>query len=63
MSKDLKRLIRLAEMHGWSVTLRRGGHLKWQNPDGRMVFSASTCSDYRGQKNLLRDLRHNGLPV
>lgn len=63
MKKRLKELVREAERQGWTVEIRRSGHLKWTAPNGDMVFSPSTPSDYRGLKNLTRDLRHRGLSV
>jgi len=59
---DLQSLIRTAQRQGWSVQLRRGGHLAWKSPSGDgVVFSASSPSDWRAQLNLRASLRRAGL--
>ena len=63
MSKPVKNLVKAAERQGWAVTLRKGGHLKWQAPSGYVYFSSATPSDHRAIKNLTADLRRAGLDV
>jgi len=59
---DLQSLIRTAQRQGWSVQLRRGGHLAWKSPSGDgVVFSASSPSDWRAMPNLKSSLRRAGL--
>ena len=59
---DLQCLIRQAQRQGWSVQLRRGGHLAWKSPSGDgVVFSASSPSDWRANQNLRACLRRAGL--
>lgn len=59
------KLIKAAKEQGWKLELTRGGHLRWQNPDGRIVFTPSSPSDNnRGLKKARADLRkHGGLDV
>ncbi|RKR92807.1 hypothetical protein BDK92_7289 [Micromonospora pisi] len=45
----------------WTVTEAGSGHWKIHNPDGRLVATAhNSSSDWRGPRNLLRDLRAGG---
>ena len=59
--RDVRPLVRKAVQQGWSVTLTRKCHLRWTNPEGRSVISASTPSDWRNRRNLLADLKRLGL--
>jgi hypothetical protein len=54
---DFGDVIRDAERRGWTVSLRRSGHLKLTHPNGAMYFTASTPSDWRAGKNVDRALR------
>jgi hypothetical protein len=62
-NKEIKALVRLAQERGWSVTDTRNGHLKFQSPDGDIVFGPSTPSDWRSVKNMKAHLRRAGLPI
>lgn len=64
-SKDLKKLIDLAESQGWAVEVTGGGHLRFISPDRRMpmVHTGSTPSDRRSIKNLESQLRKSGLKI
>lgn len=58
----LRSIADLAAELGWTVTRRRGsGHLAWRSPDGAVVFTPSTPSDYRSSKNSRAQLRRAGL--
>jgi predicted RNA binding protein YcfA (HicA-like mRNA interferase family) len=64
VKKDLKRLRRLAERQGWRVEPTGGGHLRWRSPRcGRVIFTASSPSDYRALQNILSHLKAEGLEV
>ncbi len=61
---DLQSLIRTAQRQGWSVQLRRGGHLAWKSSNGNVVvFSASSPSDWRALPNLKASLKRAGLII
>jgi predicted RNA binding protein YcfA (HicA-like mRNA interferase family) len=59
-NKELKLIIRKAEAQGWEVTQNNASHLRWKAPDGGVVFTALTPSDWRAVKNILRDLKKYG---
>lgn len=59
-SKELKLIISKATSQGWEVTQNKANHLRWQSPEGGVVFTALTPSDWRAFKNILRDLRKYG---
>ena len=52
MNADLRQLLKQAAKHGWSCSLRNGGHLKITHTSGAVVTAASTASDYRALKNV-----------
>lgn len=56
-------LVQRAEAAGWTVTLTRRRHLRFQTPDGQVVFTGSTSGDYRGVRNAAARLRRAGLPI
>lgn len=62
-SKDIRELQATAEAQGWTITHTGGGHLKWQSPEGKVVFSPSTPSDWRSMKNHIAYLRRAGLHI
>lgn len=59
---ELRALQSYAERHGWTITKRRCGHLRWQSKTGAIVFTSSTPSDVRAVHKIRRDLVRNGLP-
>ena len=59
-SKDLNDLVKRAVKQGWTVTLRNNGHLAWKSPRGGVVFTASSPSDFRVIKNVIRELKKFG---
>lgn len=60
MAQPLKQLRREAEGQGWSITLAKGGHLKWKSPSGALVVTSSSPSDQRAIRNIVRDLQRCG---
>lgn len=60
-SNPMRDLMRHAIEQGWTVEKARAGHLKWITPDGQLVVSGSTPSEYRGHRNLRAHLRRAGL--
>lgn len=60
---DRRELLKAAEKAGWKIEKRRRGHLKLTSPDGDIVFTSSTPSDWRGTLNLASHLRRLGLEV
>lgn len=58
----LREVLAAASDQGFNWEFTSGGHIKITPPDPsqRLVFTASTPSDKRGLKNLIRDLRHAG---
>jgi len=56
-NKDLNALAKRARKQGWTITLhKKSGHLEWRAPNGGVVFTASTPSDFRAIKNTLNRL-------
>lgn len=60
MKGDWQALVREARRKGWRVESSRGGHVVWESPDGRKVFSGLTPSDRRSLANHLRYMRKAG---
>lgn len=60
---DRRDLFDAAKRAGWSISKKRSGHLKLVSPNGDVVFTASTPSDWRGTMNLAAQLRKLGLEV
>jgi predicted RNA binding protein YcfA (HicA-like mRNA interferase family) len=56
MRKDLRQVVRQYAKHGFRVSRTKGGHLRFEGPNGELVFGASTPSDYRSLKNLKAQL-------
>lgn len=59
--KVLEELQRLAVFQDWTVCRTRGGHLRWVNPDGKVVTTSSTPSDEAIIKTIRSDLSRAGL--
>ena len=57
----LRAMAALARRLGWQVTPTRSGHLAWRSPDGTVVYTPSTPSDYRAIRNARARLRRAGL--
>ncbi len=52
----IREVIRYAESNGWRVTRTNKNHLRFEG-HGRTIFSGSTPSDQRVQRNLMADLK------
>lgn len=59
--KDIQVLERTAREQGWQVVITGGDHLKWTGPNGTLIFSAATPSDFRTIRNLKAKLSKAGL--
>lgn len=61
---ELKPLIKAAKAQGWTVEIRRGGHLCWKSPNGGTpYFSSSTPGDHRAVTNIRKHLQNLGLQI
>lgn len=49
--KQLRNLIEFALQHGWEVVRTPGGHLKFTKPGLTPIYTGSTASDYRAERN------------
>lgn len=54
---------RIVKEEGWGTSKTNGGHLKYEGPDGQVVFGPSTPSDHRSIDNLASQLRRAGVPI
>ena len=61
MAKPHKIFLKKLKNLGCTITVRKNTHLKIQLPNGNVVFCSNTPSDPRAQKNIIRDLRREGL--
>ena len=64
--KRLRRVVRLAQEHGWSFGLTSQGHLRLSPPvhaGVQAVVFSNTPSDVRSDKNAIARLRRAGVPV
>lgn len=62
--KPVRPLIRNAVRAGWTVNhSRKGQHIHFRTPTGRLVVGAWSPSCSRALMNLKRDLKHAGLDV
>lgn len=59
-SKELNKVIKEAKKQRWVVVKTKKNHIKWVNPQGEVVYSACTPSDFRAIKNILEDLKRRG---
>lgn len=48
------------QRQGWSVSRTGKGHYRFASPDGQLVFTSGTSSDWRSIHNFRRDLRRAG---
>lgn len=62
-SKDFRQLLRRCRDLGCEIGVTRGEHIKITCPNGAVVITASTASDWRSIKNLRASLRRNGVRV
>lgn len=59
-NKDLRRLLAAVEDQGFSVEIRRAGHVKVTAPSGEVFFAGSSPSDRRSILNFRSQLRRAG---
>ncbi|GBR27010.1 hypothetical protein AA11826_0006 [Komagataeibacter oboediens DSM 11826] len=45
------------QARGWSVSVSRGGHLRWGHTSGAIYFSAGTPGDCRAHRNARAAMR------
>jgi predicted RNA binding protein YcfA (HicA-like mRNA interferase family) len=63
-SKELGKIRRYLEDHGWTCTQRRrGGHWRIAGPAGQLVVISASPSDPRALNNIRADLRRAGAPL
>ncbi len=55
-NKQVRQFIRAHKPEGWTL-VQKGAHFAPRTPDGRSLILPSTPSDFRWQKNTLRDMR------
>lgn len=58
--KELKELMHAAFKQGWEITMTKSTHLRWESPEGNVVFTSYSPSDWRALIKIKRDLRSNG---
>lgn len=63
LPRDLKPLAEIAEQADWVLTKRKSGHVKWQPPSGRPLFTPSTSASRQLIDNTKSDLRKMGLTI
>lgn len=61
--RAFKAAFKQARREGWDVVFTKNGHIRWQPPYGCAVFTPSSPSDYRGERNAIAKLRRAGLDV
>jgi len=57
--KRLRALIDFALGEGWHVVRTPGGHLKFTKPGCASVYTSSTASDHRADRNARAQLRRS----
>lgn len=55
--KRLRALIDFALSEGWRVVRTQGGHLKFTKPGCASIYTSSTASDHRADRNARAQLR------
>jgi len=55
--KRLRALIKFALGEGWKVVRTRGGHLLYTKLGCAPIYTSSTASDHRAERNALAQLR------
>lgn len=56
----LRSLAEDAAKQGWRIFMRPNGHLRWESPEGAVVFTSATPTDWRAVHRVRADLRRNG---
>lgn len=62
-NKDLRRLLAAVEAQGFTVEMRKAGHVKVVAPTGEVFFTGSSPSDRRSILNFRSQLRRAGAVV
>lgn len=57
VGKDLQDLVAFAQAEGWTVTRTGSGHLRFTKPGRTPIFTSSTASDFRSDRNARSRLR------
>ena len=57
MRKEERELRKLAKRHGFCL-VKKQRHMKWRHPSGVIVFTGSTISDRKAQKNIDSIFKH-----
>lgn len=57
VGKDLQGLVAFAQGEGWTVTRTEGGHLRFTKPGRAPIYTSSTASDFRADRNARSRLR------
>jgi predicted RNA binding protein YcfA (HicA-like mRNA interferase family) len=57
MKRDLAKFLRRASACGWQVTRTRKSHWRLRHPNGGLVVTGTTPSDFRALANLRAMLR------
>lgn len=55
--KRLRALIEFALGEGWTVVRTRGGHLLFTKQGCASIYTSSTASDHRAERNVRAELR------
>lgn len=58
-NKDMRRIVRIARLQGWEISI--GAHVKFYNPDGRLIVTASLSGGPHEIKSTTQRLRKAGL--
>lgn len=58
--KRLRALIEFALSEGWKVMRTRGGHLLFSKQGCAPIYTSSTASDHRAERNARAELRRAG---
>lgn len=61
--RDYAHVARALDDAGWAIGMRGSGHIAFTGPKGELVIGPSTPSDHRAVKNLLANLRREGLEI
>lgn len=63
VDREVRKIAKLAEKAGWTVSFTKGHHIKFTSPEGKPIFASGTPGDHRATKNLKSDLRRAGLEI
>lgn len=60
-NREVRAILKVAQAAGFTVELRKGGHIKVTSPTGAFIFMSHTPSDVRALHRVRSDLRRLGL--